>query len=98
MPTSSGWVRRPAVTWGLSSDSGRWLGVLCAIGGLGGHRTRDPLLGSGQPQLFLTYSGIGLAGARLPRPQRKKVVPDPSGSSHRRRAARDHAGPGRRLP
>lgn len=47
-----------------------------------GHRSRDLLLGSGRPHIFLTYIGIGFAMARLPRPLWKKVVPDLSGSPY----------------
>lgn len=47
-----------------------------------GHRTRDLLVGSGQPHIFLTYIGIGFAMARLPRPLWKKVVPDLGGSPY----------------
>ncbi len=36
--------------------------------------------GSGQPHIFLTYPRIGLATASLPRPARKRVVPDLSGT------------------
>jgi hypothetical protein len=42
----------------------------------GGHRTRDLLLGPGEPHLFLTYIGIGFAMARLPKARWRKVVPD----------------------
>jgi hypothetical protein len=45
-------------------------------------RTRDLLLGSGQPHIFLTYIGIGFAMARLPRPLWKKVLPDLTGSRY----------------
>lgn len=41
-----------------------------------GHRTRDLMLGSGAPHIFLTYIGIGFAMARLPRPLWRKVLPD----------------------
>ncbi|HEY3867780.1 MAG TPA: DUF1702 family protein [Actinocrinis sp.] len=41
-----------------------------------GHRTRDLLLGSGRPHIFLVYIGIGFAMARLPRPLWRKVLPD----------------------
>jgi enediyne biosynthesis protein E2 len=54
--------------------------VLDAMGR--GHRTRDLLLGSGQPHIFLAYIGIGFAMARLPRPLWKKVLPDLSGSPY----------------
>ncbi|MDI5980862.1 DUF1702 family protein [Amycolatopsis magusensis] len=45
-------------------------------------RTRDLLLGPGQPHIFLTYIGIGFAMARLPRPLWKKIVPDISGTPY----------------
>jgi hypothetical protein len=48
----------------------------------GGHRTRDLLLGSGQPHIFLTYIGIGFAMSRLPRRLWKKVVPDLTGTPY----------------
>jgi hypothetical protein len=51
--------------------------VLDAMGR--GHRTRDLLLGPGQPHIFLAYIGMGFAMARLPRPLWKKVVPDLDG-------------------
>jgi hypothetical protein len=41
-----------------------------------GHRTRELMLGSGAPHIFLTYIGIGFAMARLPRPLWRKVLPD----------------------
>ncbi len=47
-----------------------------------GRRTRDLLLGPGQPHIFLAYIGIGFAMARLPRPLWKKVLPDLSGSAY----------------
>ncbi|HZN19001.1 MAG TPA: DUF1702 family protein [Micromonosporaceae bacterium] len=47
-----------------------------------GHRTRDLLLGPGQPHIFLAYIGIGFAMARLPRPLWKKVLPDLAGSPY----------------
>jgi hypothetical protein len=56
--------------------------VLDAMGPRKGHRTRDLLLGPGQPHIFLTYIGIGFAMARLPRPLWKKVLPDLSGSPY----------------
>ncbi|GGK91251.1 hypothetical protein Sme01_52330 [Sphaerisporangium melleum] len=56
--------------------------VLDAMAGGRGHRTRDLLLGPGQPHIFLTYIGIGFAMARLPRPLWKKVMPDLSGSAY----------------
>lgn len=46
-----------------------------------GRRTRDLLLGPGQPHIFLAYIGIGFAMARLPRPLWKKVMPDLTGSA-----------------
>ncbi|MFG3052233.1 DUF1702 family protein [Kitasatospora sp. NPDC048239] len=48
----------------------------------GGTRTRDLLLGPGQPHVFLAYIGIGFAMARLPRPLWKKVLPDLSGTPY----------------
>jgi hypothetical protein len=45
-------------------------------------RTRDLLLGSGQPHIFLTYIGIGFAMSHLPRPLWKNVLPDLSGSPY----------------
>jgi len=56
--------------------------VLDAMGVRRGHRTRDLLLGSGRPHIFLTYIGIGFAMARLPRPLWKKIMPDLSGSPY----------------
>jgi hypothetical protein len=47
-----------------------------------GHRTRDLLLGSGEPHIFLAYIGIGFAMARLPRPLWPKVLPDLTGSRY----------------
>jgi hypothetical protein len=44
------------------------------------NRTRDLLMGPGQPHLLLAYIGIGFAMARLPRPLWKKIIPDLSGS------------------
>lgn len=41
-----------------------------------GHRTRDLLMDSGAPHLFVAYIGIGFAMARLPRRLWAKVVPD----------------------
>lgn len=41
-----------------------------------GHRTRELMLGTGAPHIFLTYIGIGFAMARLPRPLWRKVLPD----------------------
>ncbi len=55
--------------------------VLDAMGRRG-HRTRDLLLGPGQPHIFLAYIGIGFAMARLPRPLWKKVLPDLTGSPY----------------
>lgn len=48
----------------------------------GGQRTRDLLLGSGQPHIFLAYIGIGFAMARLPRILWRKVLPDLSESAY----------------
>ncbi|GAA3795691.1 DUF1702 family protein [Sphaerisporangium flaviroseum] len=56
--------------------------IVDAMGGGRGHRTRDLLLGPGQPHIFLTYIGIGFAMARLPRPLWKKIMPDLSGSAY----------------
>ncbi|RCG25374.1 DUF1702 family protein [Sphaerisporangium album] len=56
--------------------------VVDAMGGGRGHRTRDLLMGPGQPHIFLTYIGIGFAMARLPRPLWKKVMPDLTGSAY----------------
>jgi len=56
--------------------------VLDAMRPGGGRRTRELLLGPGQPHIFLTYIGIGFAMARLPRPLWKKVLPDLSGSPY----------------
>lgn len=56
--------------------------IVDAMGGGRGTRTRDLLLGPGQPHIFLTYIGIGFAMARLPRPLWKKVMPDLSGSAY----------------
>ncbi|UBU18048.1 DUF1702 family protein [Nonomuraea gerenzanensis] len=50
--------------------------------GGGAHRTRDLLLGPGQPHIFLAYIGIGFAMARLPRPLWKKVLPDLAGTPY----------------
>ncbi|MBI1757936.1 MAG: DUF1702 family protein [Actinobacteria bacterium] len=47
-----------------------------------GDRTRDLLLGPGQPHIFLAYIGIGFAMARLPRPLWKKVLPDLTGTPY----------------
>jgi hypothetical protein len=46
------------------------------------HRTRELLLGPGQPHIFLAYIGIGFAMARLPRPLWKNVLPDLSGTPY----------------
>ncbi|MFC4057165.1 DUF1702 family protein [Planomonospora corallina] len=54
--------------------------ILDAMGG--GTRTRDLLLGPGQPHIFLSYIGIGFAMARLPRPLWRKVMPDLTGSAY----------------
>ncbi|HLU70700.1 MAG TPA: DUF1702 family protein [Nonomuraea sp.] len=56
--------------------------VLDAMGPGRGRRTRDLLLGPGQPHIFLAYIGIGFAMARLPRPLWKKVLPDLSGTPY----------------
>lgn len=56
--------------------------ILDAMTGGRGHRSRDLLVGSGQPHIFLAYIGIGFAMARLPRPLWKKVIPDLSGSPY----------------
>jgi hypothetical protein len=47
-----------------------------------GTRTRDLLLGPGQPHIFLAYIGIGFAMARLPRPLWKRIVPDLTGTPY----------------
>jgi hypothetical protein len=47
-----------------------------------GHRTRDLLLGPGQPHIFLAYIGIGFAMAKLPRRLWRKVLPDLSGTPY----------------
>jgi hypothetical protein len=54
--------------------------VLDAMGR--GQRTRDLLLGPGQPHIFLAYIGIGFAMARLPRRLWKKVLPDLTGTPY----------------
>lgn len=56
--------------------------VVDAMGGGRGRRTRDLLMGPGQPHIFLTYIGIGFAMARLPRPLWKKIMPDLTGSAY----------------
>ncbi|GAA4197041.1 DUF1702 family protein [Streptosporangium oxazolinicum] len=56
--------------------------VLDAMAGGRGHRTRELLLGPGQPHIFLAYIGIGFAMARLPRPLWKKVLPDLDGTPY----------------
>ncbi|HEX4814650.1 MAG TPA: DUF1702 family protein [Nonomuraea sp.] len=56
--------------------------VLDAMAGGRGHRTRDLLLGPGQPHIFLAYIGIGFAMSRLPRPLWKKVLPDLDGTPY----------------
>jgi hypothetical protein len=43
-------------------------------------RTRELLMGPGQPHLLLAYIGIGFAMTRLPRPTWRKIIPDLSGS------------------
>jgi hypothetical protein len=45
-------------------------------------RTRDLLLGPGEPHLFLAYIGVGFAMSHLPRPLWRKVVPDLAGSRY----------------
>jgi hypothetical protein len=50
--------------------------------GGGARRTRDLLLGPGQPHIFLAYIGIGFAMSRLPRPLWKKVLPDLAGTPY----------------
>ena len=45
-------------------------------------RTRQLLLGPGQPHLFLAYIGIGFAMSHLPRPLWRKVVPGLAGSPY----------------
>ncbi|GIH67827.1 DUF1702 family protein [Sphaerimonospora thailandensis] len=54
--------------------------ILDAMGG--GRRTRELLLGPGQPHIFLAYIGIGFAMARLPRRLWRKVMPDLTGSAY----------------
>jgi hypothetical protein len=56
--------------------------ILDAMRGGRGRRTRDLLLGPGQPHIFLDYIGIGFAMARLPRRLWKNVMPDLSGSAY----------------
>ncbi|MEV4118619.1 DUF1702 family protein [Micromonospora sp. NPDC049645] len=56
--------------------------VLDAMRGGRGHRTRDLLLGPGQPHIFLAYIGIGFAMAKLPRMLWKGIVPDLSGTPY----------------
>jgi hypothetical protein len=56
--------------------------ILDAMRGGRGTRTRDLLLGSGQPHIFLAYIGIGFAMARLPRPLWRNVIPDLSGTPY----------------
>ncbi|MCG5216097.1 DUF1702 family protein [Streptosporangium sp. KLBMP 9127] len=56
--------------------------VLDAMAGGRGRRTRDLLLGPGQPHIFLAYIGIGFAMARLPRVLWKKVLPDLDGTPY----------------
>jgi enediyne biosynthesis protein E2 len=50
-----------------------------AMAGGSGKRTRELLLGPGQPHLLLAYIGIGFAMARLPRRLWRGIVPDLSG-------------------
>jgi hypothetical protein len=56
--------------------------ILDSMAGGRGHKTRDLLVGSGEPHIFLAYIGIGFAMARLPRPLWKKIVPDLTGSPY----------------
>jgi len=56
--------------------------VLDAMRAGRGTRTRDLLLGPGQPHIFLAYIGIGFAMARLPRPLWKRIVPDLTGTPY----------------
>jgi hypothetical protein len=56
--------------------------ILDAMAAGRGHKTRDLLVGSGEPHIFLAYIGIGFAMARLPRPLWKKIVPDLTGSPY----------------
>ncbi|MFJ6195021.1 DUF1702 family protein [Micromonospora sp. NPDC092111] len=56
--------------------------VLDAMRGGRGHRTRDLLLGPGQPHIFLAYIGIGFAMAKLPRTLWKRIVPDLAGTPY----------------
>ncbi|MET7426937.1 DUF1702 family protein [Dactylosporangium sp. NPDC005555] len=56
--------------------------VLDAMRAGRGHRTRDLLLGPGQPHIFLAYIGIGFAMAKLPRPLWKRIVPDLTGTPY----------------
>ncbi|MGW4798450.1 DUF1702 family protein, partial [Nonomuraea sp. NPDC004297] len=56
--------------------------VLDAMGPRRGHRTRDLLMGPGQPHIFLAYIGIGFAMARLPRVLWKDVLPDLHGTPY----------------
>src|SRR5688572_8425330 len=56
--------------------------ILDTMRGGRGRRTRELLLGPGQPHIFLAYIGIGFAMARLPRPLWKNVVPDLDGTPY----------------
>jgi hypothetical protein len=56
--------------------------ILDVAGATRGNRTRDLLLGSGHPHIFLAYIGIGFAMAKLPRLLWRKVVPDLAGSPY----------------
>jgi hypothetical protein len=56
--------------------------ILDSMAGGRGHKTRDLLVGSGEPHIVLAYIGIGFAMARLPRPLWKKIVPDLTGSPY----------------
>src|SRR5690348_16479510 len=56
--------------------------VLDAMYGGRGTRTRDLLIGPGQPHIFLAYIGIGFAMARLPRVLWKGVIPDLTGTPY----------------
>jgi enediyne biosynthesis protein E2 len=56
--------------------------ILDMMRGGRGRRTRDLLLGPGQPHIFLAYIGIGFAMARLPRILWKRVIPDLSGGAY----------------
>lgn len=47
-----------------------------------GGRTRELLIGPGEPHIFLAYIGIGFAMARLPRVLWRKIVPDLTGAAY----------------